>query len=218
MEIIQYSLDSWQFNSREDFCKAMTDEMQNVKHSFFKLGMYLSEAYVKRLNNGTGVDDFFTWCEQLFGLQKSSVYNFMRIYNVFRDKRRTDVGVLDSRFEDFSQSQLVELLPASDSLDQIQFVKPTDSVATIRKVVKINKKMRSRAHVECNSSEEYIGRFGAVLLPGDTCKKERLKGADAYNAVYNYLTKYFESDLDLKHRGGTVSIITRKIVYEILDL
>lgn len=218
MEIIQYHLDSWKFKSREDFCKAMTDEIQNVKHSFFKLGMYLSEAYVKRLNNGTGVDDFFIWCEQLFNLQKSSVYNFMRIYNVFRDKSRTDIGVLDSRFEDFSQSQLVELLPASDSLDQIQFVKPSDSVATIRKVVKINKKMRNKAHVECDSAEEYIDRFGAVLLTDVSCKKEKLKGADAYNAVYNYLIKYFESDLDLKHRGGTVSIITREIVYNILDL
>lgn len=218
MEIIQYSLDNWQFKNTEDFCKAMTDEMQNVKQSFFKLGMYLSEAYVKRLNNGTGVDDFFVWCENLFGLQKSSIYNFMRIYNVFRDKRRTDVGILDSRFENFSQSQLVELLPAYNDLEQLEFIKPSDSVATIRKVVKINKKMRNRAHVECDSAEEYIGRFGAVLLPGDSCKKEKLKGADAYNAVYNYLIKYFESDLDLKHRGGTVSILTRKIVYEILDL
>lgn len=212
MEIIQYSLDSWQFASREDFCKAVTDEMQNVKHSFFKLGMYLSEAYVKRLNNGTGVDDFFTWCEQLFGLQKSSVYNFMRIYNVFRDKRRTDVGVLDSRFENFSQSQLVELLPASGSLDQIQFVKPSDSVATIRKVVKINKKMRSRAHVECDSSEEYIGRFGAVLLPGESCKKEKLKGADAFNRVYTVLNNEFNID------GWTARDIAKRIVYEILDL
>lgn len=212
MEIIQYNLDSWQFASREDFCKAMTEEMQNVKHSFFKLGMYLSEAYVKRLNNGTGVDDFFIWCEQLFGLQKSSVYNFMRIYNVFRDKRRTDVGILDSRFENFNQSQLVELLPASDSLDRIQFVKPSDSVATIRKVVKISKKMRNKAHVECDSSEEYIGRFGAVLLPSDTCKKEKLKGADAFNRVYTVLNNEFNID------GWTARDMAKRIVYEILDL
>ena len=212
MEIIQYHLDSWQFKSREDFCKAMTEEMQNVKHSFFKLGMYLSEAYIKRLNNGTGVDDFFIWCEQLFGLQKSSVYNFMRIYNVFRDKTRTDVGILDSRFENFNQSQLVELLPASDSLDQIQFVKPSDSVATIRKVVKISKKMRSRAHVECDSSEEYIGRFGAVLLCGDVCKKEKLKGADAFNRVYTVLNNEFNID------GYTARDIAKRIVYEILNL
>ena len=212
MEIIQYNLDSWQFASREDFCKAMTEEMQNVKHSFFKLGMYLSEAYIKRLNNGTGVDDFFIWCEQLFGLQKSSVYNFMRIYNVFRDKRRTDVGVLDSRFENFNQSQLVELLPASDSLDEIQFIKPSDSVATIRKVVKISKKMRSRAHVECDSSEEYINRFGAVLITGNSCKKEKLKGADAFNRVYTVLNNEFNID------GWTARDMAKRIVYEILDL
>lgn len=212
MEIIQYHLDSWQFASREDFCKAMTEEMQNVKHSFFKLGMYLSEAYIKRLNNGTGVDDFFTWCEQLFGLQKSSVYNFMRVYNVFRDKRRTDVGVLDSRFENFNQSQLVELLPASDLLNEIQFIKPSDSVATIRKVVKISKKMRSRAHVECDSSEEYINRFGAVLITGNSCKKEKLKGADAFNRVYTVLNNEFNID------GWTARDMAKRIVYEILDL
>lgn len=190
----------------------MTEEMQNVKHSFFKLGMYLSEAYIKRLNNGTGVDDFFVWCEQLFGLQKSSVYNFMRVYNVFRDKRRTDVGILDSRFENFNQSQLVELLPASDSLDEIQFIKPSDSVATIRKVVKISKKMRSRAHVECDSSEEYINRFGAVLITGNSCKKEKLKGADAFNRVYTVLNNEFNID------GWTARDMAKRIVYEILDL
>ena len=212
MEIIQYSLDNWQFKSTEDFCKAMTDEMQNVKQSFFKLGMYLSEAYVKRYNNGSGIDDFFEWCDILFGLQKSSVYNFMRIYNVFRDKRRTDIGLIDERFSKYSQSQLVELLPASSDLDKLQFIKPSDSVATIRKVVKINKKMRNRAHVECNSSEEYIGRFGAVLFPGDSCKKEKLKGADAFNAVYTALNNEFNID------GWTARDIAKRIVYGILDL
>ena len=218
MEAILYNQNKYNFKSKDEFVQTMNSEMKNMKESFFKLGMYLTEAYVKRYNNGTGYDDFFEWCDASFGLQKSSVYNFMRIYNVFRDKNRKDIGIISEKYSDFNQSQLVELLPASDYLEQISFIKPSDSVATIRKVVKINKKMRNRAHVECDSAEEYIGRFGAVLLPGDSCKKEKLKGADAYNAVYNYLTKYFESDLDLKHRGGTISILTRKIVYEILDL
>ena len=108
MEVIQYSLDNWQFKSRDEFLQAMTDELKSLKQSFFKLGMYLSEAYVKRYNNGSGFDDFFEWCDIIFGLQKSSVYNFMRIYNVFRDKRRTDVGILDERYSSFSQSQLTD--------------------------------------------------------------------------------------------------------------
>lgn len=212
MEAILYNQNKYNFKSKEEFVQTMNSEMKNMKESFFKLGMYLTEAYVKKYNNGTGYDDFFEWCDASFGLQKSSVYNFMRIYNVFRDKNRKDIGIISEKYSDFNQSQLVELLPASDYLEQISFIKPSDSVATIRKVVKINKKMRRRAHVECNSSEEYIGRFGAVLLPGDSYKKEKLKGADAFNAVYTALNNEFNID------GWTARDIAKRIVYEILDL
>lgn len=217
MEVIQYSLDNWQFKSRDEFLEAMTDEMKSLKQSFFKLGMYLSEAYVKRYNNGSGIDDFFEWCDTIFGLQKSSVYNFMRIYNVFRDKRRTDVGILDERYSSFSQSQLTELLPASNDLEQLSFIKPTDSVATIRKVVKIHKKMRNRAHVECDSSKEYIGRFGAVIINGKTGEKtssgiKKLKGVDARNACYFILMNNYDLDESL------ASDIANYLVYEVLRL
>lgn len=63
--IIQYSLDNYQFKTRDEFFQAMTDEMKNVRQSFFKLGMYLTEAYQRRLNNGTGYDDFFEWCDDI---------------------------------------------------------------------------------------------------------------------------------------------------------
>ena len=210
--IIQYDLDNYQFKTRDEFLQVMTDEMKNVRQSFFKLGMYLTEAYQKRLNNGTGYDDFFEWCDDIFGLQKSSVYNMMRVYNVFRDRKRSDLGVIDDRYSKFSLSQLVELLPAADHLEEVAFVKPSDSVATIRKVVKVHKKMRSRAHVECDSSSEYVGRFGAVLLPSGTCIKKQLKGADAFNAVYTALNNEFNID------GWTARDISKRIVYEILGL
>ena len=217
MEVIQYSLDNWQFKSREDFIKAISNEMENVKESFFKLGMYLSEAYVKRYNNGTGIDDFFEWCDSLFGLQKSSVYNFMRIYNVFRDKRRTDMGIIDERYSKYGQSQLAELLPAASYLDELSFIQPSDSVATIRKVVKIHKLMRNRAHVECDTSEEYISRFGAVLLNNKNCNStsssvKKLKGVDARNACYFILMNNYELD------EGLASDIANYLVYEVLRL
>ena len=50
------------------------------------------------------------------------------------------------------------------------------------------------------------------MLPGDTCKKERLKGADAFNAVYTALNNEFNID------GWTARDIAKRIVYEILDL
>ena len=217
MELIQYSLDTWKFKTQEDFLKAMNEELQNVKQSFFKLGMYLSEAYVKRYNNGTGIDDFFEWCDLSFGLQKSTVYNFMRIYNVFRDKRRTDIGIIDERYSDFGQSQLTELLPASKYLDRLPFVKPSDSVATIRKVVKIGKKMRNTPHVECSSSEEYINRFGNILLDNknqttNSYYPKKLKGVEARNACYFILQENF------KLKEHLASEIANYLVYEVLRL
>lgn len=217
MEMIKYNLDNWQFKTRDEFIQAMNDEMKNVRESFFKLGMFLSEAYVKRYNNGSGINDFFEWCDNLFGLQKSSVYNFMRIYNVFRDKSRTDMGLIDDRYSKYNQSQLTELLPASSYLDDLKFIKPTDSVATIRKVVKIHKKMQNRAHVECDSAEEYISRFGAVILPGknphnDSSYTKRLKGVDARNACYFILMNNYELDESL------AADIANYLVYEVLRL
>ncbi len=73
--------------------------------------------------------------------------------------------------------------------------------------------MQNRAHVDCESSEEYIGRFGAVILPGDTSyKKEKLKGADAFNAVYTALNNEFNID------GWTARDIAKRIVYGFLEL
>ena len=212
--VIEYSLDKYQFANRNDFLQAMTDEMKQVNQSFFRLGSYLTEAYQRRYNNGTGYDDFFEWCDCLFGLQKSSVYNLMRVYCVFRDKKRSDVGLIDERYLGFSQSQLVELLPAADYLETLSFVKPSDSVSTIRDVVKINKNMRYRPHVDCDSSDEYISRFGACIKKAKTSsvKDSKLKGADAFNAVYTALNNEFDID------GWMARDISKRIVYEILGL
>ena len=71
--------------------------------------------------------------------------------------------------------------------------------------------MPNRTHVDCESSEEYIGRFGAVLI-NNLPKKEKLKGADAFNKVYTVLNNEFDIE------GWTARAITKRIVYDILDL
>ena len=83
----------------------------------------------------------------------------------------------------------------------------------MRRVGSLSVKIAKYDHIclHINSSEEYIGRFGAVLT-GDSCKKEKLKGADAFNAVYTALNNEFNID------GWTARDIAKRIVYGILDL
>lgn len=212
--VIQYSLDKYQFANRDDFLQAMTDEMKQVNQSFFRLGMYLTEAYQRRYNNGTGYDDFFEWCDDLFGLQKSSVYNLMRVYCVFRDKKRSDVGLIDERYSNFSQSQLVELLPAADDLEKLSFVKPSDSVATIRNVVKVYKKIPNKK-VNCTSSREYIVCYGSGVLSEQSkgsASPKKINAVDARNSVYFALKDKF-------HLAEMLSSqIANYLVYDLLHL
>ena len=48
MEAILYNQNKYNFKSKEEFVQTMNSEMKNMKESFFKLGMYLTEAYVKK--------------------------------------------------------------------------------------------------------------------------------------------------------------------------
>lgn len=209
------------FRKREDFFAAMDAELTTVKTSFYKLGMYLSEAYVKRYNNGAGMDDFFDWVDNVFGIGKSMAYNLMRLYNVFHDHK--DHTQLAERWKDFSQTQLTELLPAAEWLDCIDFVKPSDSCAVIRDVVKISKKMHNMPIGECADSMVYISRFCSLLKKQNSSQLEKikpLKGADAYNAVYYYLARTLPDtfDIDLKANIYAIEQICRRICYEVLHL
>ena len=209
------------FRKRADFLAAMDTELNTVKASFYKLGMYLSEAYVKRYNNGTGTDDFFEWVDNIFGLGKSTVYNLMRVYNVFRD--HNDHTQLAERWSGFSQTQLTELLPAAEWLDHIKFVKPTDSCIVLRKVVKISKSMYMKAIGDCADSMEYIGRFGAVLNSSqlEKPKKEKpLKGGEARNAIYYYLAVKLQDHLNISKEDAYsfVNLYASRLAYEVLRL
>lgn len=200
------------FRKREDFLAAMDTELNTVKASFYKLGMYLSEAYVKRYNNGTGTDDFFVWVENVFGLGKSTVYNLMRVYNVFHDHK--DPAQLAERWKCFSQTQLTELLPAAEWLDHINFVKPTDSCAVLRDVVKISKSMHYKPIGEFADSMDYIGCFGSLLKKDNSSQLEKvkpLKGQDACIAAYKYLCTKFKNVSDL-------GLIARELCCEVLHL
>ena len=200
------------FRKREDFLSAMDAELNTVKASFYKLGMYLSEAYVKRYNNGTGIDDFFEWVDNVFGLGKSTVYNLMRVYNVFHDHKNPEV--LAERWNGFSQTQLTELLPAAEWLDHVKFVKPLDSCSVLRDVVKISKYMHYEDIGDCADSMEYIGRFGSLLKKKNSSQLEKvkpLKGADAFNAIYHYLRGLFKNVQGLDE-------VSYKLCYEVLHL
>ena len=78
-----------------------------VRNNFFNLGKYLNEVKVNKLFEIDNYKDIYEFAEDKFGIKSTSTKNFINIFLTYKN----DVNELDSRFENFNCSQLIELLP-----------------------------------------------------------------------------------------------------------
>ena len=77
---------------------------------------------------------FTDYCKRVFGLEKSTVYAAISCYEQYCMQVDDEVFKLKPEFEDFSQSQLVEMLPLS--YDQRKQIKPDMTIKQIREIKK----------------------------------------------------------------------------------
>ncbi len=113
----------------------IVEELKDLTNHFFNLGYHLfklKESWDENLTKS----EFYNYCEEKFFLKSTSIKNFINVYKSFRSI--DDEDELDERFEGFSFTALVELLPISD--DKV-FAKEFKQLSTreIKEVVAIGK-------------------------------------------------------------------------------
>ena len=116
----------------EDFVNLVRLELDDIKHTFFKIGFRLKEANSERYYQKLGYNSIEDCAEDLFGFKKTTTYDLMRLVELFAS-RETPMQI-DKKYDGFSQSQLV--LFSQINLSQSYFIsmaKPTDTIATLKK-------------------------------------------------------------------------------------
>lgn len=105
--------------------KALFNECDKLKKSFFKIGYYLTLIDKYHIYQKQGYATITDYAEDKFGIGSSSAYSFMQVYS--RTKKWDNPAEMEERFLPFKQSQLVEFARAK--FGGIEYhVKPTDTV------------------------------------------------------------------------------------------
>ena len=116
----------------EDFVNLVRLELDDIKHTFFRIGFRLKEAYNEKYYIKLGYKTIEECAEELFGFKKTTTYDLMRLVSLFASREAP--MQIDSKYDGFSQSQLV--LFSQINLSQNYFIsmaKPTDTIATLKK-------------------------------------------------------------------------------------
>ncbi len=159
----------------EDFVQLVKLELDDIKHSFFKIGFRLREANNCKYYLKLGFESIEDCAEALFGFGHTTTYDLMRISFLFANK---DCPMqIDPAYEGYSQSQLV--LFSQINLSQRNFIKmatPSDSIVKLKKakkywtMVQHGKIQSFLGWGACKSFDEFIEKVEAYnpqLLPGN---------------------------------------------------
>lgn len=113
------------------------DCLKDITQSFFSIGYYLfnlknswSDELTKK--------EFYSYCKENYSLSSTTVKNLISVYRSFKDEENDDC--IDERFEDFSFSSLVELLPLKNEKEFASSLKKCSS-NEIRKIVNNEKEL-----------------------------------------------------------------------------
>lgn len=117
----------------EGFVKSVFDDLNDIKHSFFRIGFRLHEASRMGYYKTLGYANITDLALDKFNFSKSSTYELIGIYEFAHG----DAPLLMApQYDKFSQSQLRELCRLKyDSPGFMRIVKPSDKVADIGKAV-----------------------------------------------------------------------------------
>ena len=116
----------------EDYISDIADSMEEIVNNYLTIGHALKEIKQKKLYELEGYKSIYELSKEKFNLGETSTKNFINVYTKFGDSNR--VGYLKNDYEEYSFSQLVELLPVSE--DEVKNYSPTMSVQDIKQIKK----------------------------------------------------------------------------------
>ena len=122
------------------------DDIRDIKKRYITLGFHLDEferlGYYKQF----GYDCLKDFVYDNFGIEHSGLSRILSVYYRFAERNGSCSKMwIDSRFENYSYSQLVEMVKLSDD-DIAKNIKPEMSVKSIREYAK-NKKNSKKCDV-----------------------------------------------------------------------
>ena len=124
--------------------KYVHSDLNDLQHSYIRLGFHLHEIQKFRYFEQFGYYDFYNFCAANFGLDRTSVSRLLDVSRTFcmrkPERPYLQTMFIDETYKDYSYSQLCEMLPLS--LDQRKQIKPNMTVKQIRELKKQFKKKR----------------------------------------------------------------------------
>ena len=178
MEYVQMTIDDWL-----EIKDRIRRELNNVKHSFVRVGFYLRKVRDEKLYLQDGYSSLSEFAKAEFNMGASFVSRMISINEKFSLDGYSEQ--MDPRFEDFKQGALTEMLALPDS--DMEMVTPATPREDIRELKRFN---AQEPAAEPEAGDEHSKILEVVE---EFCRQNRQLISDLYE--YTPLTATAEKDL-----------------------
>ena len=137
-ELIEHDIPNLTYSNLPEYKALANDinsldfEIKSLTNNFINIGFYLNKIKENSLFLSLGFKDIYDFSESKYKLSKTTTKNFIAIYNRFCDKNSK---CLQRKFDNFSFSQLVELVSVDDN--ELVHYSPMQTVKEMR-ISKLN--------------------------------------------------------------------------------
>lgn len=142
------------YNSLDDCVVSISNKLNGIAKSFIEIGTILVHIQENKLFSQRGYDNLLSFTEAEFSLSKTQTYNLISV-----SKKFSIDGMLKEGYDNFSFSQLVEMLSLSES--EFKLISDDMEVKDIRKI-KNNKTKKSEEVEEVEEVEEEPNIFSNI--------------------------------------------------------
>lgn len=171
--------------------------VRNLADNFVSIGYYLNEIKESKVFKDLGFEDIYEFADSKYHFGKTSTKNFINVYLKFG--KYDCCPMLQSKYQNYNFSQLVELLPESE--EALNKYDPSQTVKEIRLT-----KFQNSLNEDKSKIEEWLQKDLCSFL-----KKEYPQASLKFNgmASYCFLTlKYKKMELDFIKSDETIRMLS----------
>lgn len=144
------------------FIREVNNDLNDVKHSFIRIGFRLREANEFQYYKELGYQNITELAEAEFGFKKTTTYELMNVHELAHDPNYR-WGIAE-KYDKYSYSQLLALTYLKYSTRNAMFiVQPTDSVRKIKRFVSVwNREAKLYSYYDAypiKSVDEYLKAY-----------------------------------------------------------
>lgn len=158
--------------------KYVLTDINDIRNNFIKLGFHLDEMVRCRYYSDFGYLTMEEFSEKNLGMDKSTVYKYIRVFEEYCSRQgpfQHKTMFLDSRYQDYSFSQLVEMCNMNDDLRRK--CKPEMTIKEIRELKSFSKQKIKSGDVATNQNNNNL--CVSDLFLNGIIKYNKIKNADA---------------------------------------